>query len=34
MIDDVDSMQFIIIVVLKEGEVMGIRYKRFKIEGV
>lgn len=34
VIDDVDSTQLTITAVSKEGEVMGIRHKRFKIEGV
>ena len=34
IIDDVDSTQLAVTAVSKEGEVMGIRHKKFKIEGV
>lgn len=34
VIDDIDTLQLTVTATSQEGEVMGIRHKRFKIEGV
>jgi len=34
VIDDVDETQLEVTAVTKEGEIMGIRHKKYKIEGV